>query len=46
VEQDIRNALRISDNAYVLASGKITYAGKAKELLVHEDFERLCVGVC
>ncbi len=46
VEQDIRNALKISDNAYVLASGKITYAGKAKELLVREDFERLCVGVC
>lgn len=46
VEEDIRNALKISDDAYVLASGRVTYSGEAQELLVCEDFERLCIDVC
>ncbi len=46
VEQDIKNALKISDSAYVLASGRVTFHGKAHELLKRDDFERLCIGVC
>jgi len=46
VEQDIKNALKISDGAYVLASGRVTFHGRAHELLKRDDFERLCMGVC
>jgi len=45
VEQDIRRALKVGDNAYVLISGKVAFRGGAQELLENEEFERLCMGV-
>ncbi len=45
VEQDIRRALKVGDNAYVLISGKVAFQGGAQELLEHEGFEKLCMGV-
>lgn len=46
VEQDIRKALEISDNAYVLISGRLAFQGKAQELKEHKDFKKLCMGIC
>jgi len=46
VEQDIRRALKVGDGAYVLVSGRVAFHGSAQELLDHEAFERLCMGVC
>ena len=45
VEQDIRRALSIGDRAYLLVSGRLAFRGEAKELLEHEDFEKLCMGI-
>ena len=45
VEQNITGALEISDNAYLLASGRVVFGGKAKELLKHDKFEEFCMGV-
>lgn len=45
VEQNARRALEISENAYVLVSGRVVFEGKSEELLEHEKFERLCVGI-
>ncbi|AEA46835.1 branched-chain amino acid ABC transporter ATP-binding protein [Archaeoglobus veneficus] len=45
VEQNVTGALEISDNAYLLASGRVIFSGKAEELLEHEKFEELCMGV-
>ncbi|MEM3506087.1 MAG: ABC transporter ATP-binding protein [Candidatus Bathyarchaeia archaeon] len=46
VEQNIRKALEIGDNAYLLISGKLAFQGSAQELLKHESFEKLCMGIC
>ena len=46
VEQDVRRALGISDEAYALVSGKVAFRGKAQELLEHKNFERICMGIC
>jgi branched-chain amino acid transport system ATP-binding protein len=46
VEQDVRKALGIGDNAYALVNGSVAFHGKAQELIEHENFERLCMGVC
>ncbi|MBS7655305.1 ATP-binding cassette domain-containing protein, partial [Candidatus Bathyarchaeota archaeon] len=46
VEQDIRKALEVSDNAYVLISGRLAFQGKAQELKDHKDFKKLCMGIC
>ncbi len=46
VEQDVRRALGIGDGAYALVSGRVAFHGKAQELLEHEEFERLCMGIC
>lgn len=46
VEQDIRKALEISDNAYVLISGRLAFQGKSNELKEHKDFKKLCMGIC
>jgi len=45
VEQDVRRALKISDEAYALSGGKVIYQGGAQELLKHEKFERICMGL-
>ncbi len=45
VEQNVRRALEISENAYLLVSGRVAFEGKANELLEHEKFEKLCMGI-
>jgi len=45
VEQNVQRALEISDNAYLLVSGRVVFDGKANELLEHEKFEKLCMGI-
>ncbi|MFT4286015.1 ABC transporter ATP-binding protein [Nocardioides sp.] len=37
VEQNTRNALRVADRAYVLATGRVVYAGAAAELAADTD---------
>ncbi len=44
VEQNVIKALEISDNAFMLISGKVAFSGTARELLEHEKFERFVVG--
>ncbi|MEM2925047.1 MAG: ABC transporter ATP-binding protein [Methanocellales archaeon] len=44
VEQNIKKALEISDNAYVLINGRVVFQGTSKQLLEHEKFERFCIG--
>ena len=45
VEQNVRKALEISDNAYMLMNGRIVFEGRSEELLNHEKFERFCMGI-
>ena len=45
VEQNIKKALEISDKAYLLTSGRIAFGGDSEELLSHEKFEQLCLGL-
>jgi len=45
VEQNIKSALDISDNAYMLKSGKIDFEGTAQNLLKHDEFEKFCIGI-
>jgi branched-chain amino acid transport system ATP-binding protein len=45
VEQNVRRALEISERAYLLVSGRVVFEGKAQELLEHEKFEKLCMGI-
>ncbi len=45
VEQNVKRALEISENAYLFVSGRVAFEGKADELLEHEKFEKLCVGI-
>jgi len=45
VEQNVQRALEISDEAYLLVSGRVAFNGKADELLEHEKFEKLCMGI-
>ncbi|MBC7114628.1 MAG: ABC transporter ATP-binding protein [Archaeoglobi archaeon] len=45
VEQNARRALEISERAYVLVSGRVAFEGSAEELLQHDKFEKLCVGI-
>ena len=44
VEQNARAALRISDRAYVLKTGKIQLQGKASDLLEDEEVKRAYLG--
>ncbi len=46
VEQNVLKALEVSDNAYVLISGRLVFQGKAKEVKEHKDFKKLCMGIC
>lgn len=45
VEQNVKKALEISDNAYMLMNGRTVFEGKSEELLSHEKFESFCIGV-
>lgn len=45
VEQNVQRALEISDDAYLLVSGRVAFSGSAEELLEHEKFEKLCIGI-
>ncbi len=45
VEQNVKKALEISDNACMLMNGRIVFEGKSEELLNHEKFERFCIGI-
>lgn len=45
VEQNVRKALEISDNAYMLMNGRIVFGGRSEELLNHEKLERFCMGM-
>lgn len=45
VEQIVKLALNIADDAYLLVSGRIKYAGKADELSQRPDLGKLYLGV-
>ena len=45
VEQNARMALKISDRAYVLQTGKITLEGSSKELLQSEEVQKAYLGM-
>ena len=45
VEQNAKQALNISNRAYVLETGKITLTGKGKELLNNDDVRKSYLGV-
>lgn len=45
VEQNARVALKISDRAYVLETGKIVLSGMAKELLHSEEVQKAYLGI-
>lgn len=45
VEQNARMALKISDRAYVLETGKICLEGKGSELLANDEVRRSYLGV-
>ena len=45
VEQNARKALEIGSRAYLLANGKVVFAGGAKELLEHRELGRLYLGL-
>jgi branched-chain amino acid transport system ATP-binding protein len=45
VEQNAVKALRISDRAYVMQTGKIVYAGNAAEMLHDERLKRAYLGI-
>jgi branched-chain amino acid transport system ATP-binding protein len=45
VEQNVRNALEISDRTYVLESGRITLSGDSKELLNDERIKKAYLGI-
>ncbi len=44
VEQNIYQALRISDYAFVLKTGKVTLRGKGNELLANPEFKKAYMG--
>ena len=44
VEQNIYQALRISDYAFVLKTGKVTLQGKANELLANPEVQKAYMG--
>jgi branched-chain amino acid transport system ATP-binding protein len=44
VEQNVYQALRIADRAYVLEAGRITRSGEAKELINDEAIKHAYLG--
>lgn len=45
VEQNVKQALGLSDQAYVMESGKITISGSGKELLADAELRRAYLGI-
>ncbi len=45
VEQIVKLALEIAEEAYLLVSGSVRYSGSAKELLNHPDFGKMYLGI-
>lgn len=45
VEQNVQNALKLADRAYVLEQGKISMEGKAAELLENEELKKAYLGM-
>lgn len=45
VEQNVHMALRISNYAYVMAGGRVTHAGEAKDLIQREDIRSSYLGL-
>ncbi len=45
VEQNVKRALEISEYTYLLVSGRVAFEGKSGELMEHEKFEKLCMGI-
>ncbi len=45
VEQNARSALKISDRAYVLETGKLVLSGTAKELLDSNEVQKAYLGM-
>jgi branched-chain amino acid transport system ATP-binding protein len=45
VEQNTREALKLSDDAYLLVSGRVNFHGPAKELAANEELGRLFLGL-
>ncbi len=45
VEQIVKLALEIAEEAYLLVSGAVRYSGDAKELLNHPDFGKMYLGI-
>ena len=44
VEQNANKALKITDRAYVLETGRITLSGSGRELLESEDVKKAYLG--
>jgi branched-chain amino acid transport system ATP-binding protein len=44
VEQDANHALDIAHRAYVLANGRVTFTGSARELATSDRLGRLLIG--
>ncbi|MEM4176984.1 MAG: ABC transporter ATP-binding protein [Nitrososphaeria archaeon] len=45
VEQNVKQALEISDIAYLLVSGRVRFQGNSKDLLEHPELGKLYLGV-
>lgn len=45
VEQNVKRALEIADEACLLVSGRVRFQGKARELLEHPELGKLYLGV-
>jgi branched-chain amino acid transport system ATP-binding protein len=45
VEQNTKRALELSDQAYLLVSGRVNFHGSSKELATNDEFGRLFLGV-
>lgn len=45
VEQNVKQALNLSSNAYVMENGKITLSGTGQELLANDELRRSYLGI-
>lgn len=45
VEQNVFTALEVSHRAYILSTGRITYEGKASELMDMPDIQERYLGI-
>ena len=45
VEQNLVQALKISDRAYIIETGRIVHSGKGEELLQDEHIQKKYLGI-